>query len=455
MNICIEYLRNYVENSVFWKAIELEIYDSDHFPILLAVKLTRKAGRFDLSRKIVLIRGVIKCTSFNLSMIGEHQERDHRMRFEGILVDSTSKSIGKWTNQNSCKNYQTNQINFVLLNLPNFLIQSENTNQILIIQPENTNQIFIRPSSSLQDQFYFLLAYRWLSRGWPQRTLRNLRNALNGNVKHQRAKLALLVFLAAIGRHSVELGQVQPYRGALRVQCPVRTVPADKLPRPLQRVEDSTRIDVVRVRPGQPKRRTRWNERTRRRRSRAEPTPIPCELTWGIQCISRMPRYAMETEYNSNGQRVVDGKNKEHTTGCVWLHPRSFPERDRTSAIPTVNATTVNRAGARAIKRGKSGGTLKVLRTKVGRKAKQAQLITLLSDLIDALFDVRASRREMNAVTKFKIQRVQLKILEQNSPAVMGTNNMFRKLNKRLSPSRYIELQFHQFSISSCVYMDI
>jgi len=41
-----------------------------------------------------------------------------------ILVDSTSMSVGKWTNQNSCRNYQMNLINFFLLNLPNFLVNN-------------------------------------------------------------------------------------------------------------------------------------------------------------------------------------------------------------------------------------------------------------------------------------------------------------------------------------------
>lgn len=90
---------------------------------------------------------------------------------------------------------------------------------------------------------------------------------INANLfrsRHQRAKLALLAFLAAIGRHSIELGQVQPYREYCESSAlwePFR--PINYL---VRRVEDSTRIDVVRVRPGQPKRRTRWNERTRRRR---------------------------------------------------------------------------------------------------------------------------------------------------------------------------------------------
>jgi len=41
-----------------------------------------------------------------------------------ILVDSTSISFGKWTNQNSCRNYQMNLINFFLLNLSNFLVNN-------------------------------------------------------------------------------------------------------------------------------------------------------------------------------------------------------------------------------------------------------------------------------------------------------------------------------------------
>jgi len=41
-----------------------------------------------------------------------------------ILVDSTSMSVGKWTNQNSCRNYQMILINFFLLNSPNFLVNN-------------------------------------------------------------------------------------------------------------------------------------------------------------------------------------------------------------------------------------------------------------------------------------------------------------------------------------------
>jgi len=37
------------------------------------------------------------------------------------LVDSTSLSVGKWTNQNSFRNYQISMVNFFLLNLLDFL----------------------------------------------------------------------------------------------------------------------------------------------------------------------------------------------------------------------------------------------------------------------------------------------------------------------------------------------
>ncbi|EFN66134.1 Fatty acid synthase [Camponotus floridanus] len=52
-------------------------------------------------------------------------------RVDVKILDSTSMSVGKWTNQNSCRNYQMNLINFFLLNLPNFLIN--NTKLVLLL----------------------------------------------------------------------------------------------------------------------------------------------------------------------------------------------------------------------------------------------------------------------------------------------------------------------------------
>lgn len=91
---------------------------------------------------------------------------------------------------------------------------------------------------------------------------------------HSRYQRAWACIVCVLGGDRASFGWVRSGSGVpwVRwVQCPVRTVPADKPPRPPPRhVEDSTRIDVVRVRPGQLKRRTRRNERTRRRRSNSQ-----------------------------------------------------------------------------------------------------------------------------------------------------------------------------------------
>lgn len=161
------------------------------------------------------------------------------------------------------------------------------------------------------------------------------------------------------------LGWLRSGSGApwvLWVQCPVRTVPADKPPRPPRRVEDSTRIDVVRVRPGQPKRRTRRNERTWRRRPSSQlvsATMPSAGLSTRTHpssplraCVSFYPARVACSHWTHNSILTPVGKSTGtqrrvnfHVIPCAVVHDRRWMKTTRVVSKAALKKLYGQRAG--------------------------------------------------------------------------------------------------------------
>ncbi|EFN61677.1 hypothetical protein EAG_12681 [Camponotus floridanus] len=104
-----------------------------HCFIIALVLLKRKRECFKYS---ILVKNIKLKQKFGLLTT----------RVDVKVLDSTSMSVGKWTSQNSCRNYQNLKLNSNMY-VGKWTNQNSCRNyQMTLTQPENTNQILIRRS---------------------------------------------------------------------------------------------------------------------------------------------------------------------------------------------------------------------------------------------------------------------------------------------------------------------